>query len=326
MHEVNVRSYPERFFSWIPLPYWLGILMAWELVFLMDYLLGLGIEGGHDHLIEYGCLVLCFALTCSTIIFCSRTLAQMFPDVTLFIDHDPELLAAWYQRQLAMSYEGWWPLVFGVGFAVVESLTVGTMIRPFTPEGTTLAIYRAGYEFIGFFFLGVGIWALINVVRIPVLLARHRVVVSLSQVSDRGLLALGSSFFKMSLSIIATFTPLVVAAIVSPLSDNVVVLFWLGGGVILIFGFFVLPQVGLHRIMAHEKRQRLLAFTTHLEEALERSLKDPTSENLQRLKELFDLQVHLKNMNEWPFNTNTIWQLITALLIPLVLTIMEIFF
>jgi hypothetical protein len=31
-------------------------------------------------------------------------------------------------------------------------------------------------------------------------------------------------------------------------------------------------------------------------------------------------------MNEWPFNTNTVWQLITALLIPIALTVLQIFF
>ena len=76
--------------------------------------------------------------------------------------------------------------------------------------------------------------------------------------------------------------------------------------------------------MAREKQQRLLSFSTHLEEAMERSLKEPTGENMQRLKELFELQSHLKNMNEGPFDVNTIWQLITALLIPIALAMLEI--
>jgi hypothetical protein len=97
-------------------------------------------------------------------------------------------------------------------------------------------------------------------------------------------------------------------------------------GTVSIFGFFLLPQIGIHNIMAHEKQQRLLSFANHLEDSLERSLKEPTPANLQHLKELFDLQAHLKNMNEWPFNVNTLWQLITALLIPLTLGLIEVFF
>lgn len=31
-------------------------------------------------------------------------------------------------------------------------------------------------------------------------------------------------------------------------------------------------------------------------------------------------------MNEWPFNINTLWQLVTALLIPLTMGLIEVFF
>jgi hypothetical protein len=322
----DIRSWPQRLFGWIPLPYWLAIFIAWELLFLVDYLLGLHVPGGHDHIYEFGCLVIFFAMVCGTVIFCSRVLSEMYSDVILFIDQPTEEFKTWYQQQLKRSYEGVIPIAFGVAFAVFESLTAGPIIRQFTPPGTALYILRMTYEIVGFFFLGVGVWALLNVVRIPILLTGYKIKVSLTQVSGRGLQALGSSYFRMSLCIILTFVPLVIAVIVSPLSDNMFIIAWLAGGVLLIFGFFLLPQVGVHRIMAFEKRQRLMTFTNHLEEAMERSLREPTSENMQRLKELFDLQAHLKGMNEWPFNTNTLWQLITALLIPVVVAVLEIFF
>jgi len=321
-----VRSYPDRLFSWISLPYWLSILITWELVFLADYVLGMNVEGGHDHLIEFGCLILFFALVCCTIIYCSTVLVDLYQDVTTFIDQDLDGFAEWYRSQLSRSYEGIGPILFGLVFASLEFFTVGPYIHQFTPANSALYIVRLVYEFAGFFFLGVGVWALLIVVRIPILLTRYKIKVSLAQVSGRGLQALGSSFFRMSLSIIITFLPLVIAVIVSPLSENTFILVWLAGGLTLIFGFFLLPQIGIHRIMAAEKTQRLTSFTHHLEEAMERSLEDPSSENMRRLKELFDLQSHLKAMNEWPFNTNTVWQLITALLIPIALTVLQIFF
>jgi hypothetical protein len=322
----DVRSWPQRFFGWIPLPYWLTVFVVWELVFLVDYALGLSTPGGHDHTVEFGCLVFFFAMVSGTVIYCSRILSEMYGDVILFIDQPSVEFKAWYRQQLRNGYEGPIPIVFGVAFAVFESVTAGPIIRQFTPPGTALYILRMVYEVVGFFFLGVGVWALLNVVRIPILLTRYKIKVSLTQVSGRGLQALGSSYFSMSLCIILTFVPLVVAVIISPLSNDAFILAWLASGILLIFGFFLLPQVGVHRIMAFEKRQRLMSFTNHLEEAMERSLREPTSENMQRLRELFDLQAHLKGMNEWPFNTNTLWQLITALLIPVVVAVLEIFF
>lgn len=157
-------------------------------------------------------------------------------------------------------------------------------------------------------------------------LIKFRIRISVNQLSGRGLQALGSSFFKMSIAITFCFVLVVITAILAGLGNNFTVLIWEGLGAVLIFCFFLLPQIGIHRIMSSEKKQRILSFSHHLETSLEKSLSDPSSENMQRLKELFELQQHLKNMNEWPFNVNTIWQLITALLIPLILGLLEIIF
>jgi hypothetical protein len=179
---------------------------------------------------------------------------------------------------------------------------------------------------IGFFFLGISLWALVNVLLVPMQLIQFKIRISLNQLSGRGLQALGGAYFQMSIAITISFVLIVVTSLVAGLGNNVSVLIWEGVGAILIFCFFLLPQVGVHRIMAQEKTQRILSFSHHLESALEKSLADPSSENMQRLKELFELQEHLKKMNEWPFDVNTIWQLITALLIPLLLALLEIVF
>lgn len=326
MLALSIKSYPERLVRWIPLPYWLSLVLLWEGIFLIDYLLGLSVPGAHDHLIEYGCLVFFFALVSVTLVYCSKVLVRLFDDVQLFIEHEADELQDWYRKRLTRSYEGYLPLVFAVLFTVAVNATVGGAIRQFTPEGTAIYYVRMAYEYTGFFFLGLGIWALINVIFIPIGLTKFKIRVSVNQISGRGLQALGTAYFKMSLAITFTFVPLVVAAIISPLITDLSILIWLCLGTVSIFGFFLLPQIGVHNIMAHEKQQRLLSFAGHLETSLERSLKEPTPENLQHLKELFDLQAHLKNMNEWPFNVNTVWQLITALLIPLTLGLIEVFF
>lgn len=322
----QVRSFPERVVGRIPLPYWLSHILLWESLLVADY--WLGSDGGllKEHRAEFECLILFFAFVCISIIYCSNVLKRMFADLPLFVDHDQNLLLAWYEHRLRKSYEGVWPIVFGVLFAAIEFVTAGKAIRNFTAEGSSLFYLRAVYEFVGFFFLGIGIWALLNVLMIPISLTKYKIKVSVNQVPGRGLQALGYAFFRMSIAITITFVPLIVAAVLSPLLQDITVLIWLAAGTLIIFGFFLLPQIGIHRIMSGEKQHRLLSFSNHLEEALERSLKEPTSENMQRLKELFELQGHLKQMHEWPFNVNTLWQLITALLIPVVLAVLEIFF
>ena len=325
MTSAQIRSYPERFIGWVPLPNWLSLLLFWEGIFLLDYLLSLRTPGGTSHLPEFGFLIFFFSLVSISMIYCSKVLHRLVADLVLFIDHPEHQLKEWYYLKLKRSYSGLWPLLFGLAFMTAESFTAGFSIRQFTPAGTMLYSLRLGYELLGFFIVGVAFWALLNVLFIPIGLTAFPIRVSVNQIPGRGLQALRSAFFRMSMAITITFVPLVAAAVISPLTADMSILVWLGAGALSIFGFFILPQIGIHQIMAFEKQQRLLSFTVHLEEAMERSLKDPTSENMQRLKELFDLQSHLRNMNEWPFNVNMIWQLITALLIPLLLAMLEIF-
>jgi len=322
----QVLSIPERSVHWIPLPYWLITLLIWQLVFLADYAIGFTMPEGHAHLPEFGGLILFFALVSITIVYCSKVLDRLYPDLRLFIDHDPGELETWYRKKLQLSYQGYGPVVFAIVFTAVVNLSAGPIINQFTPEGSALSYLRVAYELVGFFFLGLGIWALVNVLFIPIRLTRFRIKVSVNQVPDRGLQALGSAFFRMSMAIIVTFLPLIAAVIISPLLGDATILLWLGVGLLSIFLFFLVPQIGIHRIMVHEKQQRLLAFANHLEDAMERSLKEPSAENMQRLKDYFELQEHLKNMTEWPFNVSTLWQLITALLIPLLIALLEILF
>ena len=155
-----------------------------------------------------------------------------------------------------------------------------------TPVAHISFYYRLGYLALGFFFLGISLWALVKVALIPMELTKMKVKVTLTQFSGNGLQALGSSFLKMSMSISVSFILIVITAILAPFENNLIVLIWLVLAAMLIFGFFLLPQVGIHQVMVNEKTNRMSNFTHHLEEAMSRTLKDPSVENMQHLKEI----------------------------------------
>lgn len=322
----HVKSYPERLSGWLPLPYWLSIIILWEIIYLIDYFISFQVQGAKDHLPEFGLLILFFAFTCVSIVYCSKVLTRLYSNLLLFIDHPEGEFFEWYQKRLKISYHGIGPLVTGVILVVLERLTTSEIINQLTPPDELLRMFRDSYRSLGFFFVGMGIWSLFQVLLIPIHFTRFKIKVSMQQVSGMGLQALGGAYFRMSLSLAITFFTLVAAALVSPLRDNISIVVWQIIGSILIFCFFLVPQIGVHRIMSSEKQNRLVAFSNHLEDGIERSLKEPTVENMQRLKELFELQKHLREMNEWPFNVNTLWQLITALLIPMLLALLEIIY
>jgi len=324
--EIKLVSYPERLIRIIPLPTWLAWVIFWQILFFIDYLINWNAPEQESHMSVFAGISLFFASVCIVISYCAHVLIKLFPQVARFIEEDKEKLTRWYESKLKSCYEGIWPLVFGVIISIAAIVSIYPLVSNLTSSQGSLLYYRLSYLALGFFFLGISLWALIKVALIPMELTRMKVKVSINQFSGNGLQALGSSFLKMSLSIAVSFILIVATSIVAPFEKNLIVLIWLGVAALLIFGFFLLPQIGIHRVMLHEKTNRMSSFTHHLEEAMDRTLKNPSAENMQRLKELFEVQNHLKGMNEWPFDFNSVWQLLTALIIPIILAAIEILF
>lgn len=322
---IRIKSYPEKLSGLIPLPGWLAWVIFWQLLFLVDYLLSWRLSspayGG-----AFASLCLFFTSVCVVVVYCSKVLIRLFPHMLQFIEEEKSNLTEWYTLKLKSAYEGSWPLISGLIISVSSIASIYTLIQQLTPSTDFLFYYRVGYVSLGFFFLGVSLWALIKVSIFPMELTRMKVKVSVSQFSGNGLQALGSSFLKMSLAICVSFLLIAITTIVAPFQYNLIVLIWLGLAALLIFGFFILPQVGIHRIMRNEKTNRMFSFTRHLEAALDKTLIDPSAENMQHLKELFEVQNHLKGMHEWPFDFNSVWQLLTVLIIPILLAALEILY
>jgi len=320
----SIKSYPERIVGKLPFPFWLSWCFFWIFIFATDLYFSTG-SSGHSHLTELGVTLFCAAV-CISVGLSSLIMGNLYPDIALFIDADAHELENWYIKKLQWIFQGYWPIIAGISFAVIVEFTVGSLINSLNQSSELVLYFRMMYRLLGFFFLGLSLWSLANVLMLPSQLLRFKFKPRLSNLSGIGLQALGSAFLKMSLITIVCFIFLVFTILVSPLTGNVIILIWVGIGSVLIFCFFLMPQLGIHRIMAFEKRQQLISFSNHLEAALSKSMEEPTSENMQRLKEMFELQTYLKNLNDWPFNMTAFWQLISALLIPLLLVILQIIF
>ncbi len=320
----SIKSYPERIVAKLRLPIWLSWFFFWIIIFATDLYFSIG-STRHSHLTELGVTLFC-ASVCISVGLSSRIMVNLYPDIVLFIDADPNGLENWYAQRLQWIFQGHRPIIAGISFAALVEFTVGSLINSLNQSSEFILYFRMTYRMLGFFFLGLSLWSLGNVLVMPSQLLRFKFKPRLSNLSGIGLQALGSAFLKMSLISIVCFIFLVFTILVSPLAGNVIILLWVGIGLVLIFCFFLLPQLGIHRIMALEKRQQLISFSHHLEEALIKSMNNPSYENIQHLKEMFALQTYLKSLNDWPFNTNALWQLISALLIPLMLVILQIMF
>jgi hypothetical protein len=321
---VKVFSIPERIVKPLYMPYWLSFIIFWELLLSLDYFLSHIYTPGKELLPLMASQNGFFILICCSIIYCGKQLEKFFPSLCTFIDMPVPQLKEWYTKKLKLAYESKAALIFALIFTTLFTISIVPFINLTSGNSDVLINIRVISSFLGFFFAGLGIWAVIVIIRFANEIADFKVKIAVFQNRQGGILSMGSLFLRMSFSIALANSMIVLTAVFSPFSGSWIILFWLGIAGLAVLAFFIIPQYGVHKIMAKEKEQRIEAFAGHLETAMEESLKNPDQSNMQKLRQLFELQHHLTQMNEWPFNYNALWQLITALLIPILLAVVDI--
>jgi len=309
----------------LPLPHWLAWAIVWQLIFLVDYTLAWDSPDSTNAIVFAGISVF-YSVVCGAIIYCTRVLERFGAQLPDFIALDALEVKAWFKSKMNRSYAGFVPLLSGLIVSAGAMVSLYPLILDLTPNLSGLLTLRLAYLSFGFFCLGISLWALLSLTLMPIELTSLPIRVRINQYSGSGLQSLGTTYLKMALAISLSFMAVVAVAIVAPMESNPVILAWLGAAAVMIFGFFLLPQVGIHRVMVREKSNRMEGFSKHLEEAMETTLQQPSAENMQRLRELFEVQNHLRSMNEWPFNLTSVWQLLTALVIPVMVAIAEFIF
>ena len=320
----QIRSWAYKIVKFLPMPYWISLILIWQLVLCGDYFITNYF--GVDSLLLFNFFLYgSFAGAGIVIEFCNREMQRFYPRLVIFVSEPQEKLKAWYLKGLRNSYMSIGSLVCGLTVAVIGGISIYEIAALKSGPYPGLIWYRVIACEIGLFFMGTGIWAIFSIIRVANQLSHLRINVKLFAVGNDSIMALGTLFLKMSLAIASVYVLVVTADILAGILTSYVVIFWNAIGVICIFLFFVIPQYRIHKLMLKEKQQRLQSFTVYLEKTMNESLHDPSVEKLQYLKSLFELKEHLSGMHEWTFSSGAISQLISVLLIPLLLVLLEVY-
>lgn len=114
--------------------------------------------------------------------------------------------------------------------------------------------------------------------------------------------------------------------IVPPQFSSLELILWFSSFAILLFIYFILPQVSIHRMMTSTKKEKIEMFSSQMNAALEEPFRVPNKENVSYLKDMLLVQNQLNQMCDWPFGIYEIIQIVLILIIPLIVVLLEIFF
>lgn len=98
---------------------------------------------------------------------------------------------------------------------------------------------------------------------------------------------------------------------------------WLTLAGCIVVAFFIFPQYRLHIAMSIAKANKIRTFATSLSKALDTAIRKPTSDQVAYVKELFEIYQHLIQMPEWPFNARNLISLLSAVILPILLSILQ---
>lgn len=114
--------------------------------------------------------------------------------------------------------------------------------------------------------------------------------------------------------------------IVPPQFSSLQMILWFSGFAILLFTYFIVPQVSIHRMMTSTKKEKIEMFSSQMSAALEEPFRVPNKENASYLKDMLSVRNQLNQMSDWPFGTYEILQIALILVIPLIVVLLEIFY
>ena len=254
-------------------------------------------------------------------IWFSKILEQFTPSLYLFINWPEEQVRKWYESEIRAIFNSRWMFGGGIAMAILTLICIYT--GPLWPDKLYPKITCIVLVSVLGFLAGGMIYTM---VRIPIMIHKlgriEEIRVSVYQHPLTSVKAVGRLLGKISIIIIGLYIFGISYHLfceANQLTTFVTVFFGF-----FILTFFILPQLNVHKIMAKVKHRRLRNFSIHLEESLQAVTKEPTRENVQRVRELFEVQRSLSMMGEWPFDTKLLLVILTGIAMPIIIVLLQV--
>lgn len=264
-------------------------------------------------------------------IWVRNELERLLPALNSAIDLPPKKIHKWYLNELRALFSTKGMVIYGI---ITVILTMGSFIyqtrwytKPEiwwgTPTGDWVVTIVVS---VLMFLLGMACYLIIQIARMVHQLPRLPLKMTIYQHPSASISAVGTVLQRFS--IVCVITVGVVSITAVPLSPFRNEMGWLLIGWLTLTGctvitFFIFPQYRLHVAMANAKANKIRALTKHLTRALEKAIEEPTSQRISYVGELFELYQHLLGMPEWPFNARSFISLLSAVIIPILLSIVQ---
>jgi len=313
----------EKFVSSIPVPYYLGWLLYAAAFFSISCLVLMLFEKSLRYIDGFLIISVIIGLQ-GTAINWAHNRIKSFHDIFLNIVNLPrETIIRSFEEQEADIFNDRMIIIFSILFIIFVHISGIDYHDVSFNSSISDIIFKLGYYFAvyiegaGLYILIMTAWTVNKIGKLPL-----QVSASFSDFHSIGMLFSKFTIYASSAYIMWGIFHM----IVPPRFSSLQMILWFSSFAILLFAYFILPQVSIHRMMTSTKKEKIEMFSSQMSAALEEPFRVPNKENALYLKDMLSVQTQLNQMCDWPFGTYEILQIALILIIPLIVVLLEIFY
>jgi hypothetical protein len=263
------------------------------------------------------------AAIANSVVFYEKLLDDVADAFPILLDEDDDTAREWVARWYAFTFHSKKNLVMGAFLGCMCALSGAS-------GSATVFESVGGRAYAGFVAFAVGFlggsmfWAMLGVAGLTLSLGKDvRIRPSIFDSKTSILRTASSVLWKVSLTASMVFILGVSIYYFCSLSIGPLLL-----AIVLFFGvfivlYFVLPQLNIHKTLVTIKRTRLKVLVQQIDRTFDTVTTEPSAENINQLRDLFQLQGIVNGKRSWSFGTGELLILIGSVLTPLLLFLLN---
>lgn len=258
-------------------------------------------------------------------------LEKLQPALYTFIKLPQRDIKNWFSKELERIFSTTGMVISGIIFSILAMWSFIYMTtwytKPLTWWGTAWGDWSVTIVVsILTFLLGMAIYLIIQLALMIHRIPNLPLEMTIYQHPSASISAVGTVLQKFTT--VCAITLGLVSLTAVPLSPfrhqmGMILIGWLTFAGSVVVAFFIFPQYRLHIAMSNAKSNKIRTFASTLSKELDKAIKKPTSDQTAYVKELFEIYQHLIDMPEWPFNARNLLSLLSAVIIPILLSIIQ---
>jgi hypothetical protein len=309
--------------EFMKLPFPLSWLFIAGALFLVGYVIVVVYKEDSGRIPLFAVNTALIAASANAVIFFEMLLDQV-------ADTFPDLLAE-KKEKVENWIHDWYDNIFWSKKNIMSGFVLGVLIIVArTGEISRMFTSTAGKCYIYFIYFSVGIvagsmlWCILGIARLMLSLGKGiSIRPSIFDTNTSSLRTASSILWKISLVTMLIYV-LGISQIcfctieVDPFSKILISFF----GMFIVL-YIIIPQINIHKTLLRIKQERLGSLVKQIDKTFDDVAEDATHDNINQLRELFDLQCVVNGKKSWSFGIGELLVLISSVLTPLVLFMLK---